>query len=60
MYMGGYSSGGGGFWNGTTYISGVLTIRLPIPSTPSLTAPVYNATGVDDTANITWTFSKLC
>ncbi|HOJ16940.1 MAG TPA: hypothetical protein PLT92_00080, partial [Ignavibacteriaceae bacterium] len=52
---GGYSSGGGGFWNGTTYISGVLTIRLPIPSTPSLTAPVYNATGVSTLPTFTWT-----
>jgi len=30
---GGYSSGGGGFWNGTTNVNGVLTIL------PSLTAP---------------------
>ena len=28
---GGYSSGGGGFWNGTTYVSGVLTVN-PIPN----------------------------
>ncbi|WKZ61941.1 MAG: fibronectin type III domain-containing protein [Saprospiraceae bacterium] len=26
---GGYSSGGGGFWNGTTYVSGVLTVNPP-------------------------------
>ena len=29
---GGYSSGGGGFWNGTTNVSGVLTVQTPEPS----------------------------
>ncbi|MCD4696923.1 MAG: T9SS type A sorting domain-containing protein, partial [Bacteroidales bacterium] len=26
---GGYSAGGGGFWDGTTYVSGVLTVNPP-------------------------------
>lgn len=31
---GGYSSGGGGFWDGSTYVSGVLTINPYVASVP--------------------------
>ena len=29
FYYGGYSAGGGGFWDGTNYVSGVLTVTAP-------------------------------
>jgi hypothetical protein len=61
---GGYSSGGGGFWDGSTYVSGVLTVTPPandectgaiaFPSIPvdetcaTVTATTVGATGSPD------------
>jgi len=49
---GGYNSGGGGFWNGTSYISGVLTVT-PESATFSYAASAYCQEGTDPTPTIT-------
>jgi len=50
---GGYSSGGGNFWDGTSYVSGVLTITTPEPTNyPTLFAAVANSSSQ---ITITWT-----
>jgi hypothetical protein len=42
---GGYSAGGGGFWDGTTYVSGVLTVANTVIYYPVLFS-VTDATGL--------------
>ncbi|HNG07111.1 MAG TPA: fibronectin type III domain-containing protein, partial [Saprospiraceae bacterium] len=51
---GGYSSGGGGFWNGTTYVNGMLTINplsndectgaIDVPVTPEVASQAVAGT----------------
>ncbi len=52
-FYGGYSGSGGGFWNGTTYISGVLTVNAP-PAVPTLISPVNCDTNVTTIAVFNW------
>lgn len=55
LNSGPYSYGGiladgsaGNFWDGTTYISGVLTVNNPPPADVVITEIMYNSTGTDD------------
>lgn len=54
--FGGFSTNGGGAWNGNTIVSGVLTILGP-PVTPSLISPVENANDVSINTTFTWSSS---
>lgn len=54
--FGGYSTNGGGFWNGTTIVSGTLTILGP-PVTPQLISPDPDATDISINTNFVWTIS---
>lgn len=42
---GGYSAGGGGFWNGTTNINGILTVNCGVVEAPTGTATQDFTTG---------------
>jgi alpha-amylase len=50
---GGFSGSGGGFWNGTTIISGVLTINAA-PAMPTLTSPTNGDTSVSTIVTLNW------
>lgn len=51
--FGGYSSSGGGFWNGTGNVSGVLTVQAP-PATPLPASPFHTATNVAPNVTLVW------
>ncbi|MHC1738937.1 MAG: T9SS type A sorting domain-containing protein [Ignavibacteriaceae bacterium] len=55
---GGYSEGGGGFWNGTTYVSATLSVAVPAPVAPTLVSPLNDATGVSTLPTLTWNSSS--
>lgn len=46
-YYGGYSESGGGFWNGTEYISGFVTVNNPAMPYP-VTFTIIDATQIHD------------
>lgn len=46
-YYGGYSESGGGFWNGTEYVSGVVTVNNPAQPYP-VTFTIIDATELHD------------
>jgi hypothetical protein len=50
---GGYSTNGGGAWNGTTNVAGVLTIQAP-PAVPVLVSPADGAVDVSPAVTLTW------
>ncbi len=50
---GGYSTNGGGFWNGTTNISGILGVQA-VPGIPSLASPANGALHLAPNLNLTW------
>ncbi len=50
---GGYSSSGGGFWNGSTNISGFLVVQAP-PAMPSLSSPSNGALHLPPTTVLSW------
>lgn len=52
---GGYSSGGGGFWNGTTYVSGVLTVQTPEPSNHASSFTASQTPPTTTTITLNWT-----
>jgi hypothetical protein len=52
MY-GGYSSSGGGIWNGTSYVSGVLTVQAP-PAIPVPAIPADGDTAVSTVPDLVW------
>jgi len=54
---GGYNAGGGGFWDGTNNVSGVLTVDASNPTITS-TTPVNNATGVAVNQNLIIVFNE--
>jgi uncharacterized repeat protein (TIGR02543 family) len=57
MY-GGYNAGGGGFWNGTTDVSGVLTVTIPtITTTPTTLTGFTYVNGSGPSSNQTYTIS---
>jgi hypothetical protein len=57
MY-GGYNAGGGGFWNGTTDVSGTLTITTPtIAISPSTLTGFTYVNGSGPSTNQTYTIS---
>lgn len=51
---GGYNSGGGGFWDGTTNVSGVLTVTSGGLSAPQLVSPTTGATNISLTPTLSW------
>ncbi|MEI2748108.1 MAG: hypothetical protein V9E88_05050 [Ferruginibacter sp.] len=50
---GGYSSGGGNFWDGTTYVSGVLTVNPSL--TPSVSIAANPGTTICAGSSVTFT-----
>ncbi len=48
---GGYNGSGGGFWDGTTYVSGILTINSNYPDWCNLQWPASGTINVGDTYN---------
>ncbi len=50
---GGYSSGGGNFWNGTTFVSGVLTVNPAL--TPSVSIAANTGTTICAGSSVTFT-----
>lgn len=46
-YYGGYSEAGGGFWNGTEYVSGIVTVNNPAMPYP-VTFTIIDATELHD------------
>ncbi len=50
---GGYSTNGGGMWDGTTNVSGALFVEMP-PLAASLTYPADSAVDVPKTVNMQW------
>ncbi len=50
---GGYNSGGGGFWNGTSNVSGVLTVQAA-PAVPVLASPLNNANNISPNTTLAW------
>jgi alpha-amylase len=52
-FYGGYSGSGGGFWNGATASSGVLTINAA-PEIPTLTSPANGDTAVNTIVTLSW------
>jgi len=55
---GGFNSGGGGFWDGTINVSGVLTVQIPIPGVPNLLSPANSATNIDLLPTLVWNSSS--
>jgi len=51
---GGYSSNGGGFWDGTTNVSAILNITSPIPGVPVLISPGNNSMSVSTQPLFIW------
>ncbi|MFN0157175.1 MAG: alpha-amylase domain-containing protein [Bacteroidota bacterium] len=51
--FGGYSSGGGGFWNGTSNVSGILTVQAP-PGVPILASPPNAAVNISPNLTLVW------
>jgi alpha-amylase len=51
---GGYSTNGGGTWNGTTNVSGVLYVAMP-PLAPTLSSPAQGAINIPTTTTFSWT-----
>ncbi len=54
--FGGYSTNGGGLWNGTTNISGTLTVLGP-PVTPIPFSPENDATDISVNTTFSWSSS---
>ncbi|MHC1738934.1 MAG: T9SS type A sorting domain-containing protein [Ignavibacteriaceae bacterium] len=52
---GGYSTDGGGFWDGTINRSAILNITAPVPNVPNLLLPANNAVNVSITPTLRWT-----
>ncbi|TAK64395.1 MAG: DUF1939 domain-containing protein, partial [Bacteroidetes bacterium] len=50
---GGYSTNGGGMWDGSDNVSGVLFVEMP-PLAPELVSPADSATGVAKNASLQW------
>ncbi|MBM4176054.1 MAG: T9SS type A sorting domain-containing protein [Ignavibacteria bacterium] len=55
---GGYSATGGHYWDGTTNVSGVLTVNPSAPSSPTLLSPTNGATGQSTTLTLSWNASS--
>ncbi|MDY0080775.1 MAG: T9SS type A sorting domain-containing protein, partial [Ignavibacteriaceae bacterium] len=53
----GYSTDGGGIWDGTTYVSATLSVAVPAPSAPTLVSPLNNSTGISTLPTLTWNAS---
>ncbi|MHC1738936.1 MAG: T9SS type A sorting domain-containing protein [Ignavibacteriaceae bacterium] len=51
---GGYSQTGGGFWNGTSNISGVLNVLSELPGVPNLISPPDNSINVSILPTLVW------
>jgi len=51
---GGYNSGGGGFWDGTNNVSGVLSVTSGGLSAPLLVSPVSGSTNISLTPTLAW------
>jgi hypothetical protein len=51
---GGYSTDGGGYWDGTTYVSATLSVAVPAPGAPTLVSPANNGTGISTLPTLTW------
>lgn len=51
---GGYSTNGGGMWNGATNNSGLLTVQA-VPALPTLTSPVNGSMNVPPNVTLVWT-----
>lgn len=56
---GGYSATGGGFWNGTTNVNGVLTVNCGVVPPPTTTTPVQDFTTGDDLTDFDVTGTNL-
>ncbi len=59
---GGYSSGGGGIWNGTTYVNGVISVNADLPITENfdgVTAPTFPNGWSKTTNSPAWTISTV-
>lgn len=54
---GGYSSGGGGFWDGTTFVSGVLAVQTPEPSNHASGFTASQTPPTTTTITLNWTDS---
>lgn len=52
---GGFSSGGGGFWNGTSYVSGILTVQTPEPSNHATGFTASQTQPTTTTITLNWT-----
>lgn len=55
--FGGYSTNGGGIWDGTNNVSGVLIVNAP-PAVPTLLSPAYGDTNVATIVDLEWTSSQ--
>lgn len=52
---GGFSAGGGGFWNGTSYVSGILTVQTPEPSNHATGFTASQTQPTTTTITLNWT-----
>lgn len=52
---GGYSTGGGGFWNGTSYVSGILIVQTPEPSNHATGFTASQTQPTTTTITLNWT-----